>query len=81
MIDRVRIEYFDHDTPTEHRRDADDDDGRPVKASIVADDGIYEVMVIEDQDGQTKIALREGAGWSDAIPLTVLARALRPSAL
>ena len=81
MIDRVRLEFFDHGTPVVHERDRANDDGRPVRASIVTDDQVYEVMVIEDEDGQTKIALREGAGWSDAIPLPTLAKALRPKVL
>lgn len=81
MIDKVRLEFFDHRSPIDHRRDPADGDGRPVKASVVAEDGLYEVMVIEDADGQTKVAVREGAGWSDAIPIAVLAKALRPSAL
>ncbi len=79
MLDEIRIEHFDHGTPRVIRRD--DADTRPVKVSVVSDERLYEVMVIEDADGQTKLALREGAGWSDAIPLRVLARALRPSAL
>lgn len=79
VIDEIRIEHFDHTTPAVHRRDADED--RPVRVSVVSDDRIYEVMVIEDADGETKLALREGSGWSEAIPLRVLAKALRPSAL
>lgn len=82
MIDEIRIEYFDHATPLVHRRDGnDDDDGRPVKVSVVSDDRVYEVMVIEDEDGLTKLALRQGSGWSDAIALSVLAKALRPSTI
>ena len=81
MIDKIRIEHFDHRTPAEHRRDPTEDDGRPVRASVVTDGGLYEVMVIEDEDGETKVALRQGSGWSDAISLSILAKALRPSAI
>ena len=74
-IDRVRVEPFDGARgPTEVETDAADPEGRPVKVAVHA--GVYELVVFESDDGDVRVAIRQGAGWGQDVPLAVLAKAL-----
>ena len=77
-VSELRVERFDGQG-TLRERHRIDDDARPVRVSVTA--GLYEIAVFEDAEGGVKVSFREGSGWTEGVPIAILARALKPDAL